>query len=168
MTKRKLLSGKSWRGVLLGAFLVFPRRHHCSIFATHWAMTLFSNVYYTSTLTVVTGTPFLKLAVQTHLTPSYRLFSILDAAPIYRFGAPSLRGIGRHPSMPSAWIGFMRSNLLTSTANSFTDVTVKSNRTGNIPRRLRGIGVTSLYAFDQSRFGVLHFVCYNSKHTMQL
>ena len=40
---------------------------------------------------------------------------------------------------------------------SFTDVTVKSNRTGNIPRRLRGIGVTSLYAFDQSRFGVLHY-----------
>ena len=38
-------------------FLVFPRRHRCSIFATHWAMTLFSNVRYTSTLTVVTGTP---------------------------------------------------------------------------------------------------------------
>ena len=40
---------------------------------------------------------------------------------------------------------------------SFTDVTVKSNRTGNIPRQVRGIGVTSLYAFDQSRFGVLHY-----------
>lgn len=31
-----------------------------------------------------------KLAVQTHLTPSYRLFSILDATPIYRIGAPPL------------------------------------------------------------------------------
>ena len=40
----------------------------------------------------------------------------------------------------------MRSNLLTSTANSFTDVTVKSNRTGNIPRRLRGIVCSPLYA----------------------
>ena len=94
---------------------------------------------------------------KTHLTPSYRLFSTQDATLVCCFGAPSLRGIGRHPSMPSAWIGFMRSNLLTSTANSFTDVTVKSNRTGNIPRQLRGIGVTSLYAFDQSRFGVLHY-----------
>ena len=55
-------------------------------------------------------------------------------------GVPTVRGIGRHPSMPSAWIGFMISNLLTSTVSSFTDVTVKSNRTGNIPRRLRGIG----------------------------
>ena len=50
MTKRKPLSGKSWRGEPLGAFLVFPRRHHCSIFAAHWAMTLFSNVRYTSAL----------------------------------------------------------------------------------------------------------------------
>ena len=41
-------------------FLVFPRRHHCSIFATHWAMTLFSNVRYTSTLTVVAGTPLFR------------------------------------------------------------------------------------------------------------
>ena len=31
---------------------------------------------------------FTYLAVQTHLTPSYRLFSILDATPIYRIGAP--------------------------------------------------------------------------------
>ena len=30
------------------------------------------------------------MAVQTHLTPSYRLFSILDATPIYRIGAPPL------------------------------------------------------------------------------
>ena len=32
----------------------------------------------------------MKLAVQTHLTPSYRLFSILDVAPICRIGAPPL------------------------------------------------------------------------------
>ena len=90
---------------------------------------------------------FTYLAVQTHLTPSYRLFSTQDATLVCCFGAPSLRGIGRHPSMPSAWIGFMRSNLLTSTVNSFTDVTIKSNRTGNIPRRLRGIvSITSLCA----------------------
>ena len=50
-------------------------------------------------------------------------------------GVPTVRGIGRHPSMPSAWIGFMNSNLLASTVSSFTDVTVKSNRTGNIPRQ---------------------------------
>ena len=37
-------------------FLVFPRRHDCSIFATHWAITLFSNVYYTSSLYGGTGT----------------------------------------------------------------------------------------------------------------
>ena len=30
------------------------------------------------------------MAVQTHLTPSYRLFSILDTTPIYRIGAPPL------------------------------------------------------------------------------
>lgn len=29
-------------------------------------------------------------AVQTHLTPSYRLFSILDITPIYHIGAPPL------------------------------------------------------------------------------
>ena len=62
-------------------------------------------------------------------------------------GSANTRGIGRHPSMPSAWIGLRVSNLLASTVSSFTDVTVKSNRTGNIPRRLRGIvSITSLYA----------------------
>lgn len=68
-----------------------------------------------------------------------------------------LRGIGRHPSMPSAWIGLIGSNLLASTVNSFTDVTVKSNRTGNIPRRLRGIvSITSLCA-RQRRALSTHF-----------
>lgn len=31
---------------------VFPDCHHYSIFAIHWAMTLFSNVRYTNSLTV--------------------------------------------------------------------------------------------------------------------
>ena len=47
--------------------IVFPRCHHCSIFTTHWAMTLFSNVRYTSSLTVELVLHFLKLAV--HQTP---------------------------------------------------------------------------------------------------
>lgn len=33
---------------------------------------------------------YAKWLFKTHLTPSYRLFSILDATPIYRIGAPPL------------------------------------------------------------------------------
>lgn len=46
-----------------GLFSSFPRRHHCSIFTTHWAMTLFSSVCYTSTFTVVTGIPLPHLVI---------------------------------------------------------------------------------------------------------
>lgn len=140
MTKRKLLSGKSWRGVPLGAFLVFPRRHHCSIFATHWAMTLFSNVRYTSTLTVVTGAPFLTLAVQNTFNPFLPI--VLNTGC---YSCVLLRGTefeGNRSSPPYAiclnWITFLQFVGFDSNY-SFTDVTVKSNRTGNIPRRLRGI-----------------------------
>lgn len=45
---------------------------------------------------------FTYVAVQTHLTPSYRLFSTQDATLVCCFGAPRLSGIGhRHRSMPS-------------------------------------------------------------------
>ena len=37
------------------------------------------------------GTP---MAVQTHLTPSYQLFSTQDTTLVCCFGAPNLRGIG--------------------------------------------------------------------------
>ena len=89
------------------------------------------------------------------------MFSILDATPIYRIGAPPLvavksatingrsispffvrpfwdtvgggvptaRGIGRHPSMPSAWIGLIGSNLLASTVIALLRTSL-SNRTG--------------------------------------
>ena len=78
-------------------------------------------------------------------------------------GVPTARGIGRHPSMPSAWIGLRFSNLLASTANSFTDVTVKSNRTGNIPRQLRGIVCSPLYApINVARFVHPYSTVYSS------
>lgn len=106
---------------------------------------------------------------KTHLTPSYRLFSILDATPIYRIGAPPLvavksatingrsispfsvrpfwdtvgggvptaRGIGRHPSMPSAWIGLIGSNLLASTVITLLRMSL-SNRTGRGTSHVKG------------------------------
>lgn len=52
MTKRKIPLRRGLERDAPRGFLVFPRRHHCSIFVTHWAMTLFSNVRYTSSLTV--------------------------------------------------------------------------------------------------------------------
>ena len=111
------------------------------------------------------------MAVQTHLTPSYRLFSILDTTPIYRIGAPPLVAVksatvnGRSVSPFSVrpfgirlagecqhkgnrssplyaiclnWITFLQFVGFDSNY-SFTDVTVKSNRTGNIPRRGSGL-----------------------------
>ena len=70
-TRKRLnwfLSGNTPRPFArIGIFLVFLRRHHCSIFTTHWAMTLFSNVRYTSTLTVVTGTPLFEIGCSKHI-----------------------------------------------------------------------------------------------------
>ena len=114
---------------------------------------------------------FAYVAVQTHLTPSYRLFSILDATPIYRIGAPPLVAVesatvnGRSVSSFSVrpfwdtvdgeypidrgnrssplyaicldWIHGLQFVGFDSNC-SFTDVTVKLNRTGNIPRRGSG------------------------------
>lgn len=114
---------------------------------------------------------FTYLAVQTHLTPSYRLFSILDATPIYRIGAPPLVAVksatvnGRSVSpLPCVLSGYDWRRSANSKGNrssplyaiclnwitflqfvgfdsnySFTDVTVKSNRTGNIPRQGSGL-----------------------------
>lgn len=110
-----------------------------------------------------------KLAVQTHLTPSYRLFSTQDATLVCCFGAPPLvavksatvngrsfspfsvrpfwdtvgggvptaRGIGRRPSMPSAWIGLIGSNLLASTVITLLRTSL-SNRTGRGTSHVEG------------------------------
>ena len=112
---------------------------------------------------------YAKWLFKTHLTPSYRLFSILDATPIYRIGAPPLvavksatvngrsvssfsvrpfwdtvgggvptaRGIGRHPSMPSARIGLHFSNLLASTVITLLRTSL-SNRTGRGTSHVKG------------------------------
>lgn len=47
----------------------------------------------------------------------------------FRCSASPLRGMGRHPSMPSAWIGFMGSNLLASTVIALLRTSLP-NRTG--------------------------------------
>ena len=115
---------------------------------------------------------YAKWLFKTHLTPSYRLFSILDVTPIYRIGAPPLvadksatvngRSVSSFPACP--FLGCDRRGSANSKGNrssplyaicpnwitflqfvgfdsnySFTDVTVKSNRTGNIPRQGSGL-----------------------------
>lgn len=96
MTKRKLLSGKSWRGAPLGAFLVFPRRHHCSIFTTHWAMTLFSNVCYTSTLYGRAGTPFSTGNIPRQVSGLSCRLSQTEAGSLTRFTASIIKHLMLH------------------------------------------------------------------------
>ena len=124
------------------------------------------------------------------------MFSILDATPIYRIGAPPLvadksatvngRSVSSFPACPflgcdrrgSAnskgnrssplyaiclnWITFLQCVGFDSNY-SFTDVTVKSNRTGNIPRRGSGLS----YRLSQPEAGSLtRFTASIIKHLM--
>lgn len=74
-----------------------------------------------------------SLAVQTHLTPSYRLLSILDATPIYRIGAPPLVAV------KSATVNGR--SVSSFSVRPFWDTVGgrKPNSTGNIPRRGSGL-----------------------------
>lgn len=73
------------------------------------------------------------MAVQTHLTPSYRLFSILDATPIYCIGAPPLVAV------ESATVNGR--SVSSFSVRPFWDTVGGGvpNLTGNIPRQGSGL-----------------------------